>query len=627
MDQRKILVPFYSTFVLLSKEDPVLKIRDLTLGYDSDAGVVIAVDNLSLDIPKGKISSIVGESGSGKSTLANAILGFVKYPNVRISGSVYFHDEDILSMDPVSLRKMRMEKIAIVPQAAMNSLNPVMRIGDEIHDIISAHRKLLPEEEKHMIGSALEMVELPDYVLNSYQNQISGGMRQRVMIAIASMLDPEIMILDEPTTGLDVIVQKNILDIIKKINEKKGITVVLITHDIPVAFYLSDFTSILYAGKVVEDGKRKSVVENRLHPYTEMLIGSVPSMTGSAKRLVTIPGDVRPIMENQIFCSFVERCPFAIAECRTVELQDFKEKDEIVRCHRYNPALKERFLKPVSEDQERSETGFSSNIISRFAKMEDHSVELVDLVKKYSVGKGSKKHEIDALDGVNIKVETGKIVSIVGASGSGKTTVGKIILFDERATSGKYLFDGKDVTKAKDREIKKLRSTVQMIFQDPFSSLSPIHKIGYQIERPLLINHMSDAKNVKENILGMLSLVGLRPPESFVDKYPHELSGGQRQRVSIAKALSVGARLLVADEPVSMLDASVRAEILNLLSDLKDKLKIGILYITHDLSTVRYVADHIYVMNAGRVEEEGSWEDIINNPTKEYTKKLLNSVV
>ncbi|QRF75842.1 putative ABC transporter ATP-binding protein [Thermoplasmatales archaeon] len=627
MGQHKILVLFQLSGLLLSKEVPILKIRKLSLGYDSDAGVVIAIDNLSLDIPKGKISSIVGESGSGKSTLANAIMGFVKYPNVRLSGSIYFHDEDILTMGTVQLRRMRMEKISVVPQAAMNSLNPVMKIGDEIHDIISAHKKMSPEEEKKIVSSALEMVELPDYVLNSYQNQISGGMRQRVMIAIASMLDPEIMILDEPTTGLDVIVQKNILDIIKKINKNKGTTVVLITHDIPVAFYLSDFASIIYAGKVVEDGRKESIFTNRLHPYTNLLIGSIPSMTGSSERLTTIPGEVKPLMENQKLCSFIDRCPFAIAECRSNELEDYEEKDEMVRCHRYNPSLKDNFTKQKTEDKGKSESGFSSNITSRFAVVEDHSIELIDLNKNYTVGRGSKAHVINALKGVNIKVETGKVVSLVGASGSGKTTVGKIILFDERATSGKYIIDGRDVTHAKDREVKRLRRTVQMIFQDPFSSLSPIHKIGYQIKRPLLINHMSEANDVKDNILGMLNLVGLRPAESFFDKFPHELSGGQRQRVSIAKALSVGARILVADEPVSMLDASVRAEILNLLSDLKNRLKIGILYITHDLSTVRYVADHIYVMNAGMVEEEGNWVQIANNPSKEYTKKLLDSVV
>jgi len=627
LDQHKILVLFQPTSLLLSKEDPILRIRELSLGYDSDAGVVIAVDNLSLDIPRGRISSVVGESGSGKSTLANAIMGFIKYPNVKLSGSIFFHDEDILSMDAVQLRKMRMEKIAIVPQAAMNSLNPVMKIGDEIHDIIAAHRKVTPDVEKQMVYAALEMVELPDYVLNSYQNQISGGMRQRVMIAIATILDPEIIILDEPTTGLDVIVQKNILDIIKKINEKKGITVLLITHDIPVAFYLSDFTSIIYAGKVVEDGQRQNVIENRLHPYTNLLIASVPSMTGHTDRLATIPGEVKPIMEKQKLCSFVERCPFAIQECSSAELEDFNEKGETVRCHMYNPALKDKFINVKSSVTEHKISEFSNNIIDRFAAIENHSIELVNLVKKYTVGRGSTKHDIDALNGVNIKLESGKIVSLVGASGSGKTTVGKIILFDERATSGKFLFDDKDVTHAKDLEVKELRRTVQMIFQDPFSSLSPIHKIGYQIERPLLINHMSSKENLQENTLGMLNLVGLRPAESFVDKFPHELSGGQRQRVSIAKALSVGARLLVADEPVSMLDASVRAEILNLLADLRDKLKIGILYITHDLSTVRYVADLIYVMNAGTVEEVGTWQQIVNNPTKEYTKKLLSSVV
>ncbi len=613
---------------MLSKDEPVLSLRNLSLGYDSEAGIVIAVDNLSLDIPKGRISAIVGESGSGKSTLANAIIGFVKYPNIRLAGSVMFHDQDILSLDRISLRKMRMSKIAIVPQAAMNSLNPVMKIGDEIHDIIAASGvKFSEKEEREMIASALEMVELPDYVLNSYQNQISGGMRQRVMIAIATMLNPEVIILDEPTTGLDVIVQKNILDIIRKINEVKGTTVILITHDIPVAFYLSDFVSILYAGKVVEDGTKDDIVKKRLHPYTELLIGSVPSMRSDRKRLTTIPGEVRPIMRPQKFCTFGSRCPYAIDECKSVEMEDIEFNNEIVRCLRYKTDLSEKFKEPKISEESIMVSGMSQDLAAKFAKKENHYVELSDLEKIFTVGRGSKRHLIHALSGVNIRVDTGKVVSIVGASGSGKTTVGKIILFDEVATSGKYTFDGIDVTTAKEREIKKLRGTVQMIFQDPFSSLSPIQKIGYQIERPLLINHVSARANARENVLGMLNLVGLRPAGSFVDKFPHELSGGQRQRVSIAKALAVGARILVADEPVSMLDASVRAEILNLLSDLRDQLGIGILYITHDLSTVRYVADHIYVMNEGKIEEEGPWDQVINSPSTEYTKKLLESVV
>lgn len=597
------------------------------MGYDSAAGIVIAVDSLSMDIPRGKISSIVGESGSGKSTLANALIGFIKYPSVRLSGSIMFHDEDILSADRVTLRKMRMSKIAVVPQAAMNSLNPVMKIGDEIHDVMAAHRKVTPDEEKEIISEALKMVELPDYVLDSYQNQISGGMRQRVMIAIASLLDPEIMIFDEPTTGLDVVVQKNILDIIRKINRMRGTTVILITHDIPVAFYLSDFTSIIYNGKIVEDGLRDKVSEKMLHPYTDLLIGSVPSMHGDRKRLKTIPGQVSPITETQTLCSFVSRCPFAIEECSSTPMDDFEVGGEIVRCHKYNPALSNRFKEKKAGESPDVLSDLTGGVMSKLKEKQEHRIELTGLVKHYTVGRGSRRKNIEALRGVDMSMETGKITAVVGASGSGKTTIGKIILFDEPATSGNYVLDGRDVTKSKDRDIKKYRRTVQMIFQDPFSSLSPIHKIGYQVERPLLVNKMSDSKNVHRDVIEMLTLVGLRPAESFIDKFPHELSGGQRQRVSIAKALSVGARILVADEPVSMLDASVRAEILNLLSDLKSTLNLGILYITHDLSTVRYVADHIYVMNSGLIEEQGSWDKIINNPSRDYTKKLLDSVV
>lgn len=612
---------------MLLKENSILRIRNLSVGYDTDSGIVIAVDNLSIDIPKGRISSIVGESGSGKSTLVNALIGFIKYPSIRLSGHIYLHDEDIFSIDNIGLRKIRMEKISIVPQAAMNSLNPVIRIGNEIRDIISAHKTLSPDEEKQLISTALKMVELPEYVLNSYPNQISGGMRQRVMIAIAMLLNPEIIILDEPTTGLDVIVQKNILDIIRRINQKNGTTFLLVTHDIPVAFYLSDFTSVIYAGKIVEDARTQDVTKKSLHPYTNLLVQSVLSMKDRSNKLTTIPGEVSPIMQAQKVCSFVNRCPFAIHECSTLELEDFNVSGESVRCHKYNPSIMERFSPKVYKENEQPDTSFSKKITSRFATMENHSIELNDIVKKYVVGKGTAKSEINALNGINIRLETGKIISVVGASGSGKTTLGKIILFDERVTSGKYLLDGKDVTHAKDREIKKIRRIVQMIFQDPFSSLSPIHPIGYQIERPLILNQMSTRETVRHDVLEMLNIVGLRPAESFVDKFLHELSGGQRQRVSIAKALSVGAGILVADEPVSMLDASVRAEILNLLVDIKDRLNIGIIYITHDLSTVRYVADYVYIMNKGIIEEEGIWDQILNNPNKEYTKKLLDSVV
>ena len=611
---------------MVKQEDIILKIRDLTLGYSGEKGMVIAVDDVSLDIPKGKISSIVGESGSGKSTLANAIIGFIKYPAVKISGSIEYGGENLLDLTRPKLNKIRMKKISFVPQAAMNSLNPVMRIGDEMHDIIEAHAKVTPSEEKEMIQEALRLVDLPDYIVNSYQNQISGGMKQRVMIAIATLLNPDIIILDEPTTGLDVIVQKNILDTIRRINSQRGTTIILITHDLPVAFYVSDYCSILYSGKIVEEGLKTKVVSNRLHPYTELLIGSIPSATDSKKRLVTIRGSVSPVFEKQTRCTFANRCPYAIEACSEMDLTDYEFDDEVVKCFRYDNALKSKFSRTLPEiepDPVPSRTG----VIGKIYSSETHRAELHDAVMKFMIGRGSSRKELTAVDHVNINIESGKISAVVGASGSGKTTVGKIFLFDEIPTEGRYTFNGKDVTKASGRQVKEYRRLVQMIFQDPFSSLSPIHKIGYQIERPLLINKISTKGSVNEDVLAMLNLVGLRPAQNFVDKFPYELSGGQRQRVCVAKALSVGAKLLVADEPVSMLDASVRAEILNLLVDLRSELNLGILYITHDLSTVRYVADDVYVMNKGKIVEYGEGSSLFSSPKDDYTRTLLDSIV
>jgi peptide/nickel transport system ATP-binding protein len=611
---------------LKREEEVVLKIRDLSLGYSGEKGMVIAVDNVSLDIPKGKISSIVGESGSGKSTLANAIIGFIKYPATKIEGSIEYKGQNILELTNSKLNKIRMKNIAFVPQAAMNSLNPVMKIGDEIHDIIEAHTKVTPSEEKDMVERALHLVDLPEYIVNSYQNQISGGMKQRVMIAIATLLDPEIIIMDEPTTGLDVIVQKSILDSIKRINNETGKTIILITHDLPVAFYVSHYTSILYSGKIIEEGLTADVVANKLHPYTELLIGSIPSSKHNKKRLVTIKGSVKPMFESTSKCTFVNRCTYAIDSCNYTDLQNYYIKDEIVKCLKYDEKLKLKFDSSI-KDSESDTPPLINGIVEKLYSKETHKAEMLNAVKEFTIGRGSNRRYIKAVNNVDIIIESGRITGLVGGSGSGKTTVGKLFLFDEFLTKGKYLFDDVDITNHRSRQRRKYREEIQMIFQDPFSSLSPIHNIGYQIERPLLINKLSKREAVKKDVLEMLDLVGLRPSDSFINKYPYELSGGQRQRVCIAKALSVGAKLLVADEPVSMLDASVRAEILNLLVDLKKYLNLGILYITHDLSTVGYVADDVYVMHKGKIVEYGKTETVLSSPRDGYTKTLFESIV
>ncbi|WP_297215123.1 ABC transporter ATP-binding protein [Thermoplasma sp.] len=606
---------------------PIIEVENLSLVYEGETGNTVAIDNISFSIYIGSIHAIVGESGSGKSTLANALIGYIKYPMKRLSGLIKFNGKDIFEMDDEQLTKIRMKEISYVPQAAMNSLNPVITIRQEMHDIISAHAEIDKATEENMMREAINLVNLPEYVLEAYPHQLSGGMRQRVMIAIASVLKPSVIILDEPTTGLDVIVQKDILDVIKKINEKTGTTIVLITHDLPVAFYTSNRCSIIYSGKIVEQGDTTDIINKRYHPYTNMLISAIPSAKSKESKLNIIPGETETRKELDERCHFVNRCPYAVEVCRTTPLRpiDF-DSDHSVLCLKYDDSYSDLFSQGSSSDK--IYIGSKRlNIVSRLRNDTKHTIELKDVQKDYIVGRGNKKRIINAVRGIDLKIENGMGIAIVGSSGSGKTTIGKIMLYDETMTSGKYLFDGRDVTSPTKKNVAFMRKAVQMVFQDPFSSLSPLHKIGYQIARPLLINGVSKRETIDEDVMEILSLVGLRPAENFVNKYPHELSGGQRQRICFAKAISVAPKFLVADEPVSMLDASVRAEILNLMNDLKNELNLGLIYITHDLSTVRYVAEEVYVMHQGRFVEHGTWEDIIQTPSEEYTKKLLESII
>ncbi|MGC8663352.1 MAG: ABC transporter ATP-binding protein [Thermoplasmata archaeon] len=610
---------------VMSSEKEILSIKNLSLSYETINGKIIAVNDVSLSFYSGLSYAIVGESGSGKSTLANSLIGYIKYPMIKENGSVEYNGKSIFEMNEKDLKNIRMKEISFVPQAAMNSLNPVITIGEEMKDILREHITLDSKAEKERLEKVLSIVNLPTYVLKAYPNQLSGGMKQRVIIAIAILLDPKIIILDEPTTGLDVIVQKEILETLKKINKELGTTSILITHDLGVASFVSEYIFIMYNGKILEHGDKNKIIKDPLHPYTKLLISSIPSIREPAKRLAIIPGQVKLLKEITQKCVFAERCPFKQPICETSNVEEYYTDDHYVRCLKYNNLLSSNF--PEFKISKYFQEIYKNPLAEKLRVNEQHTVSLINASLTYKVGRGKNLKIIEAVKDVSLTIKAGKCIALVGGSGSGKTSIGKLLLFDEKLTSGSYTIDDVDFSKPTKKNIKYARKMIQMIFQDPYSALSPIHKVGYQLKVPLNINKIYENNEIEKTVENLFDLVGLRPPSLFINKYPHELSGGQRQRICIAKALTVGPKILVADEPVSMLDASVRAEILNLLKILKEELNIGILYITHDLSTVSFLADEIYVIKEGVILEKGDFNEILNNPQNEYTKKLIDSVL
>jgi peptide/nickel transport system ATP-binding protein len=609
--------------------EPILDVSDLSVGYLSAEGLTLALDNINLKVPKKEIFAIVGESGCGKSTLASAMVGFVQYPARNISGKIVYNAQDVLKMEPYALRKILLTKLAIVPQAAMNSLNPVIKIRKEIDDIIKSHESDIENFDKESIKSLLNYVELPDLVLDMYPHQLSGGMKQRLLIALAMLFNPNVLIMDEPTTGLDVVVQKSILDLVKKINAEKETTIIFVTHDLSVAKYVSSFIAIMYAGKVVESGPTGEIAANPIHPYTAALIASTPNLSKRGMRLPTIGGFPPKFSSNQTLCTFRERCSKRLGVCDTDPVAETDSGSRKVLCHliKYGKE-KQPYVRETTEPTERESkvenTGFS---MSRDETISDEII-LKNISKTFHTRTGMRtKAEVKALSGVNLKVKTGEIRALVGASGSGKSTIANIIMSEVLPDEGVLTIAGRDFSKPNEKGKRQARKQVQLVFQDPYSSLSPIHNVLYQIIRPIIINHEVDKEEAIRRANALLEAVKLVPVGNFAYKNPSELSGGQRQRVAIAKAIAVGARFLVADEPVSMLDASVRAEILNLLKDLKARFNLGILYITHDLSTVSYLSDYIYVLKSGIIVDEGKPEDILESSNNAYTRELIQAVI
>ena len=532
----------------------ILDINNLNVDYLSEGSSINAVRDFSMHINENEIFGLVGESGSGKSTVIKSILRILPAPGVITKGEIKFKDQDILELDESELSSLRWSHISVVKQKALNSLNPLLKIKEQIIDTIRAHEQIKTKDAMERCNALMDLVEIDRNYLNSYPHELSGGMKQRVIIAIALALKPELIIMDEPTTALDVVIEKEIILKILDLKSQLGFSLLFITHDLNLILGFADRVGVMLEGELVDIDSAEIIKSGGNNAYTTKLINSIP------------------------------------------DVSDYNQ--------------------------------------TKADKNEPELIHVKDLVKTYSrhssIFSSDKFH---AVDGVSFNVNKNEIVGLVGESGSGKSTISKILTKLIDFDGGQILFNGEDISCiTKRRDLLDYRKKVQMIFQDPFASLNSIHTVYHHLSRPILIHRSYDKYSkkerdqmVKKEIIAILKEVDLSPPEEFLYKFPHEMSGGERQRIALARALLVQPQLIIADEPTSMLDMSIRMEILDLLKSLQVKKGISILFITHDIASACYLSNRLIVLKNGKIVDSGVVSEIINNPKDKYSKLLIDS--
>ncbi|MGJ6981605.1 ABC transporter ATP-binding protein [Aestuariimicrobium soli] len=614
----------------------MLEVDDLIVRYTPKLHAPLnAVDGVSFSIEEGEFVGLIGESGSGKSTLANAVLRLTERPGRIAGGSVRFDGMDITTMSPEQLRPYRWRDISTVFQSSMNALNPVVRIEPQFRDAIELHSSLRGDAVVDRIRELFDLVMIDHKYIRAYPHELSGGMKQRVNLALALVNDPKFVLLDEPTTGLDVVVQRSILENIRKLQREQKFAVLFISHDIGTVMDLSDRILVMYAGKIVEEHETGDLLKNPLHPYTKGLLGSYGDPRDETVRITYVPGRPPDLTKALVGCRFAPRCPERIDLCLTDEpelLQIGRAPAPRAACHVTQlqesapdtPGLPPRtrtfagpeFVKTVEETDE--------------ALASDVFLEVKNVSKVYTSRVGFSTHEVTAVSDASFELRRGMVTALVGQSGSGKSTLAKLITGVEKPTEGEIVFHSSEgpieVSKLSGSGLRRYRKLVQMVFQDPYSSLNPNKTLQYILSRPLKNHRKLQGAELKTEIDSLLERVALTPPGRYRGRYGYELSGGQRQRVVIARALAANPELVIADEPISSLDVSIRAEILELLHKLVQDSDVGILYITHDLLSARMLADEVIVLNGGQVVEKGKAIDVIRNPSDEYTRTLLEAI-
>lgn len=553
----------------------LLNVKNLSISFRNTKNNVEVVHSISFHINRNEILGVVGESGSGKSVTAMAILGLLSKKESSVGGELLFEGQDLLSLTNENIRKLRGSKIAMIFQEPMTALNPSMTCGEQVSEIISLHLKKTKSKIKKEVISLFKKVKLPrpDEIYNNYPHQISGGQMQRVMIAMAIACKPKLLIADEPTTALDVTVQKEIIALLKEIQKETKMSLLFISHDLGLVSQISDRTLVMYQGNIVEEGTVQEIFKAPKKSYTKALMSSRPGLKGRLKVLPTITSLAKK-----------EFTPIEV----TPQERAFKHK----KIYTKRPIL-----------------------------------EILNIKKEYYSNAGffNKKKIVSAVDDISFKVFEGETLGLVGESGCGKSTLGRIILQLDKTTSGSIKYKGKELTILSSNELRSLRKDIQLIFQDPYSSINPRMLIGETIMEPMKVQQIGKNDRERKNkVLSILKSVEL--DASFFNRYPHELSGGQRQRVGIARTIAMEPKLIVCDESVSALDISVQAQVLNLLNELKEVYGFTYIFISHDLAVVKFMADQLLVMKDGKIEEIGDADEIYANPNKEYTQKLIESI-
>jgi peptide/nickel transport system ATP-binding protein len=556
------------------KENTVLELRNYSLSFDTGQQRITALNGLNLSIEKGKTLGLVGESGSGKSLTSLSIMGLLPpIKNLKQEGEILFRKKsgEIISLTQLSsssFAPLRGSNISMVFQEPMSALNPVMRCGEQVAEVLSAHESIPKKQAREKVLGIFDAVKLPDpqKAFDAWPHELSGGQRQRIVIAMAIVAAPSLIIADEPTTALDVTVQRSILTLLKGLQEEMGLSMLFISHDLGVIAEIAHHTAVMLKGEIVEQGKTEELLQNPQHAYTKGLIACKPPLNAKPHRLMTVAS----FMQGE------------------------------------NPSRE----KEVNQYKSFSEAG------------NEKLLEVKNIQVYY---KNAAHSEFHALKNISIGIQKGESVGLVGESGCGKSTLGRSIIGLNSVREGEIFYKGRDLLSLNGRERKVYSKNIQLIFQDPFSSLNPLIRIGEAIEEPLLVHFPAmNAAARKERVKQLLQQVGLN--ESHYKRYPHEFSGGQRQRIVIARALSVEPELIICDESVAALDVSIQAQILNLLNDLKDQFGFTYLFISHDLSVVKYFCDHVYVMKKGEIVESGLAENVFNHPQENYTRELINAI-
>ena len=611
--------------------EPVISVRDLTVSFASEAGTVHAVRGMNFDLYPGKTLGIVGESGSGKSVTSMAIMGLLD-KNASVKGSITYHGEELLNKSDFEMSEIRGKGIAMVFQDPLSALTPVFSIGDQIKEALVTHNPKMTEQQIH--DRSIELMNLvgipdPEGRLKSFPHEFSGGMRQRVMIAMAIANDPDVIIADEPTTALDVTIQAQVLEVLRKAQRETGAAVIFITHDLGVIAGVADDIVVMYAGRPVEKADVDSIFDHPAMPYTMGLLGAVPrSDRERNSRLVPIPGSPMNLVNMPKGCPFAPRCPLATDICHTTEpaMEPVPGRpDQFVACHRTQEIVSKGLtFHDVYTVAEAAKSKFAG-IPRDERKM---VLDVKHMRKTFPLTAGGflrrKIGEVKAVDDVTLDVREGETVALVGESGSGKsTTLMEIMAFKQPQDGEIEMFGTKLEHKIPREKRRELRSAVQYVFQDPMSSLDPRLPIYDILAEPMKVQHYSK-EQIRERIGELMRLVELNPDQ--VDRFPTQFSGGQRQRIAIARALSVNPKLVLLDEPVSALDVSIQAGVINLLEDLQNKLGVAYLFVAHNLSVVRHISSRVAVMYLGRIVESGDTEDVFEHPLHPYTQALISAV-